>query len=166
MAGRLRWYPAFLSATARNEYGREKENAEMTGYQIFWPLVAHVVLVYGLYALLGMRRAKVVRAGGIAKSDYRENRGEPAESLVVKNCLANQFELPVLFYACCVLLYITEADNLVAVGLAWVFVALRYAHAAIHVTSNDLRYRSPIFAAGYLVLAAMWGWLAAWMAMA
>ena len=136
----------------------------MTGYQIFWPLLAHVALVYGLYALLGQRRAKMVRAGKIAKSDYRENRDEPAESLAVKNCLANQFELPVLFYACCILLYVTEADNLVADALAWVFVALRYAHAAIHVTSNDLRYRSPIFAAGYLVLAAMWVWLAGWMA--
>jgi hypothetical protein len=136
----------------------------MTGYQIFWPLLAHVALVYGLYALLGMRRAKMIRAGKIAKSDYCENRDEPAESLVVKNCLANQFELPVLFYACCILLYITEADNVVAGGLAWVFVALRYAHAAVHVTSNDLRYRSPIFAAGYIVLAAMWVWLAVWMA--
>jgi hypothetical protein len=124
-----------------------------------------VALVYGLYALLGLRRAKMVRAGTIAKSDYRENRDEPAESLVVKNCLANQFELPVLFYACCILLYVTEADNLVALGLAWAFVALRYAHAAIHVTSNDLRYRSPIFAAGYLALAAMWVWLGAWMVM-
>ncbi|MFF0948134.1 MAPEG family protein [Rhizobium leguminosarum] len=137
----------------------------MTGYQIFWPLLAHVALVYGLYALLGLRRAKMIRAGSIAKSDYRENRDEPAESLVVKNCLANQFELPVLFYACCILLYVTEADNIVALGLAWAFVALRYAHAAIQVTSNDLRCRSPIFAAGYLVLAAMWVWLAAWMAM-
>ncbi|WHO72758.1 MAPEG family protein [Rhizobium sp. BT03] len=137
----------------------------MTGYQIFWPLLAHVALVYGLYALLGLRRAKMVRAGSIAKSDYRENRDEPAESLVVKNCLANQFELPVLFYACCILLYVTEADNIVAVGLAWLFVALRYAHAAVHVSSNDLRYRSPLFAAGCLSLAAMWVWLAAWMAM-
>ena len=137
----------------------------MTGYEIFWPLLAHVALVYGLYALLGARRAKMVRAGKIAKSDYRENRSEPAESLAVKNCLANQFELPVLFYACCILLYVTEADNIVAVGLAWLFVALRYAHAATHVTSNDLRYRSPIFAAGYLTLAAMWIWIAAWMVM-
>ncbi|OWO93918.1 hypothetical protein B5E41_16965 [Rhizobium esperanzae] len=137
----------------------------MTGYEIFWPLLAHVALVYGLYALLGMRRAKMVRAGKISKSDYRENRDEPAESLAVKNSLANQFELPVLFYACCVLLYVTEADNLPAVGLAWLFVALRYAHAAVHVTSNDLSYRSPLFAAGYLTLAAMWIWLAAWIAM-
>jgi len=137
----------------------------MTGYEIFWPLLAHVALVYGLYVLLGQRRAKMVRAGSVAKSDYRENRGEPAESLVVKNCLANQFELPVLFYACCILLYVTESDNVVAVGLAWLFVALRYAHAAVHVTSNDLRYRSPLFAAGYLALGAMWVWLAAWIVM-
>ncbi|ANL64516.1 MAPEG domain-containing protein [Rhizobium phaseoli] len=137
----------------------------MTGYEIFWPLLAHVALVYGLYALLGARRAEMVRAGKIAKSDYRENRDEPAESLAVKNCLANQFELPVLFYACCILLYVTEADNIVAVGLAWLFVALRYAHAAVHVSSNDLRYRSPLFAAGYLTLAGMWLWLAAWMVM-
>ncbi|MBY2995465.1 hypothetical protein HF263_32315 [Rhizobium leguminosarum] len=137
----------------------------MTGYQIFWPLLAHVALVYGLYVLLGLRRAKMVRAGSIAKSDYRENRGEPAQSLAVKNCLANQFELPVLFHVCCILIYITDADNIVTVGLAWIFVALRYAHAAVHVTSNELRYRSPLFAAGYVGLAAMWIWLAVWMAM-
>lgn len=137
----------------------------MTGYEIFWPLLAHVALVYGLYALLGLRRKKMVRAGKVARSDYRENRGEPVESLVVKNALANQFELPVLFYACSILLYITQADNIFTVSLAWIFVALRYAHAAVHVTSNEMRYRGPLFAAGYLVLAVLWVWLAVWMAM-
>ncbi|MBX5056640.1 hypothetical protein HJB51_27265 [Rhizobium lentis] len=137
----------------------------MTGYEIFWPLLAHVALVYGLYALLSLRRAKMIRAGKIARSEYRENRAEPVESLVIKNALANQFELPVLFHVCCILLYITQADNIITVGLAWIFVALRYVHAAVHVTSNEMRYRSPLFAAGYLVLATMWVWLAVWMAM-
>ena len=135
----------------------------MTGYEMFWPLLAHVLLVYILYGLLGMRRGKAEREGRIRKSDFRENRDEPAECLFVKNSLSNQFELPVLFYACSILLYITEADNLAAVVLAWLFVTLRYAHAYVHVTSNDLRYRSPLFAAGFVVLAAMWAWLAGWM---
>jgi hypothetical protein len=135
----------------------------MTGYQMFWPIIAHVALVYFLYMLLGYRRRKLVRAGKVRRSNYRENRDEPAEGLFVKNCLANQFELPVIFYACCVLLYITEADNLAAVVLAWLFVALRYLHAFVHVTSNNLRYRSPLFAVGYVVLGAMWLWLAVWM---
>ncbi|MBD9454569.1 MULTISPECIES: MAPEG family protein [unclassified Rhizobium] len=138
----------------------------MTGYEMFWPIIAHVALVYFLYMLLSYRRQKLVRGGKIRRSNYRENRDEPAEGLVVKHCLANQFELPVLFYACCVLLYMTEADNLVAVVLAWIFVATRYLHAFIHVTSNNLRYRSPLFACGYVVLGAMWMWLAAWMAFA
>jgi hypothetical protein len=137
----------------------------MTGYEMFWPIIAHVALVYVLYMLLGYRRRKMVQAGKVRISSYRENRDEPPESLFVKNCIANQFELPVLFYACCVLLYITEADNLIAVVLAWVFVALRCAQAFVHVTSNRIRYRSPLFAAGYVVLGVMWLWLAVWMAL-
>lgn len=137
----------------------------MTGFEIFWPMVAHVALVFALYALLSARRVLLVRAGKIEASVFRENRDEPDESLVVRNSIANQCELPVFFHLCCVLLYVTEADNILALGLAWVFVALRYAHAIIHVTSNRLRYRRPLFMAGFLVLVAMWTWLSVWMAM-
>jgi hypothetical protein len=136
----------------------------MTGFEMFWPIVGHALLVFLLYGLLGYRRRQMVQQGKVRISDYRENREEPPESLFVKNSLANQFELPVLFYACCVLLYITEADNLPAVILAWLFVALRYGHAYVHVTSNNLRYRSPLFAAGFVVLFCMWAWLVGWMA--
>lgn len=135
----------------------------MTGYEMFWPVIAHAGLVYVLYMLLSLRRRQMVQAGKAETSDFRENRSEPPESLVVRNSIANQFELPVLFYVCCVLLYITEADNLFAVVLAWIFVVLRYLHAFVHVTSNNLQYRSPLFAAGYVVLATMWLWLAVWM---
>lgn len=136
----------------------------MTGYQMFWPLIAHVVLIVILYGLLGFRRRQMMQQGKVKPSAYRENVTEPQESLFVKNCLANQFELPVLFYACCILLYITESDNLIALVLAWIFVALRYAHAYVHVTSNNLAFRSPLFAAGFAVLLVMWAWLALWMA--
>jgi hypothetical protein len=137
----------------------------MTGFEIFWPMVAHVALVFALYGLLSMRRSAVVRAGKAESSQFRENREEPTESLVVRNSIANQFELPVLFHVCCVLLYIADADNLASVGLAWLFVALRYAHAFIHVTSNSLRHRGPLFLASFVTLAAMWAWLSIWMAM-
>nr|WP_210318728.1 MAPEG family protein [Rhizobium paranaense] len=128
-------------------------------------MVAHAVLVYILYALLGLRRQSAVKAGKIKRSQFRENHAadEPAESLVVRNSIANQFELPVLFHACSIALFVAQADNLPAVILAWIFVASRYAHAYVHVTSNDLRYRSPLFALGYIALAGMWAWLAVWM---
>jgi hypothetical protein len=135
----------------------------VTGYEIFWPMVAHVVLVYSLYGLLGMRRAAVVKAGKIDRREFRDNRDEPSESLVVRNCIANQFEIPVLFHVCCIALFVAQADNLPAVILAWIFVALRYAHAYVHVTSNNLSYRGGLFALGCVALGGMWAWLAVWM---
>ncbi len=75
----------------------------------------------------------------------------------MRNSIANPVRAcPVLFHLCCVCLYVTEADNLLSLGLAWLFVALRYAHAFIHVTSNRLRFRQPLFMAGFIVLFAMW----------
>jgi len=134
----------------------------VTGFEMFWPMVAHVLLVFMLYGLLGLRRSGVVKAGKADRSTFRENRDEPSESLVVRNAIANQFELPVLFYAVSITLFVAQADNLPAVLLGWLFVALRYAHAYVHVTSNDLRLRGPLFLAGFLTLAAMWAWLVAW----
>ncbi|MGG6896095.1 MULTISPECIES: MAPEG family protein [Rhizobium] len=138
----------------------------MTGYEMFWPMVAHAVLVFILYALLGWRRRVLTKAGRIQPTQFRENHAanEPAESLVVRNSLANQFELPLLFHTCCILLYTTQADNLPSVILAWIFVVARYAHAFVHVTSNDLRYRSPLFALGFVALVGMWIWLGVWLA--
>ncbi|GAC1041724.1 MAPEG family protein [Rhizobium sp. No.120] len=138
----------------------------MTGYEMFWPMVAHAVLVFILYTLLGWRRRVLVKAGRIQPAQFRENHAadEPAESLVVRNSLANQFELPLLFYVCCIVLYTAQADNLPAVILAWIFVVTRYAHAFVHVTSNDLGYRSPLFALGFTALVCMWGWLGIWLA--
>ncbi|MCF3642512.1 MAPEG family protein [Rhizobium sp. TRM95111] len=129
-----------------------------------WPLIAHVLLVFMLYALLSRRRFAAVRAGRAKASAFRENRSEPDGSLTARNCLANQFELPVLFYAVSILLYLVDADNLVTVALGWFFVVSRYAHAYVHVTTNRLRYRRPAFVAGFAALGLLWVWLAVWLA--
>lgn len=130
-----------------------------------WPMIAHVALVFCLYLLLSFRRVDAVKGGRARPEQFRENREEPPESLVVKNAVANQFELPVLFYAVSILLYLVDADNPVTVVGGWLFVALRYAHAYVHVTSNRLRYRRPLFIAGLLVVMLMWIWLGVWLAM-
>ena len=130
-----------------------------------WPMIAHVALIFCLYLLLSSRRMGAVREGRAQPDQFRENREEPAESLVVKNAIANQFELPVLFYAVSILLYLVDADNTVTVAGGWLFVALRYAHAYVHVTSNRLRYRRPLFIAGLLVVMLLWIWLGVWLAM-
>ncbi len=136
----------------------------MTGFQMFWPLVAQAILVLILYGVLGLRRSAAIKTGRAQMEQFRENREEPTESLVVRNAIANQFELPVLFYVVSIVLFMTQADNLPAVCAAWIFVATRYGHAYVHVTSNNLRYRSPLFALGFLVLVGLWAWLGIWLA--
>lgn len=130
-----------------------------------WPVIAHVALVFSLYILLSTRRMRAVREGRARPEQFRENREEPAESLVVKNAIANQFELPVLFYAVSILLHLVDADNPATVAGGWLFVALRCAHAYVHVTSNRLRYRRPLFIAGLAVLGLLWIWLGVWLAL-
>lgn len=132
---------------------------------IFWPMVAHAALVFGLYGLLGLRRVAMVKQGKARVEQFRENRDEPTESLVVRNNLANQFELPVLFHVCCLALYFVEADNLPMIALAWIFVVSRYAHSFVHVTKNRLSRRQPAFMVGFITLGLMWAWFAVWLAM-
>ena len=127
-----------------------------SGAAIFWPMIAHVVLVVALYALLAIRRGAAVKAGQAKVSQFRENLNEPQTSLFVKNSLASQFELPVLFYIACLSLHVTGGDGWLAVVLAWLFTLSRYAHAFIHVTTNRIRQRQPAFTAGFVALIGLW----------
>lgn len=132
----------------------------MTQTAIFWPMILQAALTYGIYVLMSRRRQSAIRAGSARTAQFRENRDEPAESLFARNNLANQFELPVLFYAACLALHAVGAADAVAVTLAWIFVVSRYVHAWVHVTTNRIRHRRPAFIVGFFALAAMWIWLA------
>jgi len=132
----------------------------MSPNAIFWPLVAQAALTYAIYFLMSRRRIGAIKAGKTKASVFRENRDEPLDSLFARNNLANQFELPVLFFAVVLALHATGAVNYVTVILAWLFVISRYVHAYFHVTTNRLRTRRPAFIFGFFVLLIMWIWLA------
>ena len=61
-----------------------------------------------------------------------------------------------LFYVLTILSIITHHADFLFVVLAWIFVLLRIAHAYIHVTSNRISVRGPVFGLGLLVLMVMW----------
>ena len=68
----------------------------------------------------------------------------------------NQFEAPVLFYAVVAFALITKGADTLMIVLAWLFVLTRIVHAAIHIGPNKVRWRSPAFALGFLIVALMW----------
>ena len=61
-----------------------------------------------------------------------------------------------LFYVAGLLVLWTGSVGWLELLLAWLFVGLRYVHAAIHVTSNALLRRFTVYTAGLAVLAALW----------
>ncbi|KQZ30749.1 hypothetical protein ASD50_17185 [Mesorhizobium sp. Root552] len=130
----------------------------MNPIAIFWPMVAHFFLVSAIYVLLGWRRRIAVTSGGAKVRQFKVRTQEPEGSVTAANNLMNQFELPVLFHIVCLAFFVTNGVSFVAVLLAWVFVALRYLHAYVHVTSNNLRIRSLSFAAGFVIVVLMWAW--------
>lgn len=59
----------------------------------------------------------------------------PSENLI------NLFELPVLFYALCIYLYVTGQVTETYLVLAYVFFVFRAIHSAIHCTYNRVMHR-------------------------
>jgi len=110
--------------------------------------------------LLAIRRLSAVRAGVTKRNQFKDRSAEPEISVTVANNILNQFELPVLFHACCLALFVTNGVSIVSPVLAWLFILTRYAHALVHVTINRVRYRSRLFRAGMVLVGLMWIWLA------
>lgn len=127
---------------------------------IFWPMLAHVLLVYIVYGVMARRRFGAVRAGSVKGSAYKLRSTEPDVSATVSNNLMNQFELPVLFHVLCLALYVTNGVNYLTLLLMWLFVVSRYVHAYVHVTSNRLVARYQSFFFGVAVLGICWIWFA------
>ncbi len=132
----------------------------MQGEAIFWPVLVQAGLTYGIYALGSRRRYAAVAAGEAKPGQFRITGNEPERSASAIRNLINQFELPVLFYVCCLTLFVLGAAGTIAIVLAWAFALSRIGHAFVHVTSNRLRFRRPAFIAGFLILGAMWALLA------
>ena len=127
---------------------------------IFWPVLAHVLLVYIVYLVMARRRYFAVKSSEARVGQYKVRSTEPVSSVTVANNLINQFELPVLFHALCLALFVTNGVNYLTLVLMWIFILSRYVHAWVHLTSNRVMLRSRAFFFGAVVLLLAWIWVA------
>jgi hypothetical protein len=125
------------------------------------PLFVQVLLTFVVLLTLAGRRYGAVRAGEVRGSVALRERNWPPYTQQAEFNYQNQFELPVLFYVLTILAIYTRHADLLFVLMAWVFVVLRVLHALVHVTSNKISFRGPVFAASAIVLMIMWAIFAA-----
>ncbi len=109
-----------------------------------------------LLSMAGARRQALVGGETKIRDIALGQPNWPVRATQIANCYANQFELPLLFYALIALALPLRHADLFIVLMSWVFVVTRFVHAGVFVTSNDLRRRSLAWFAGALVLFAMW----------
>lgn len=126
---------------------------------IFWPVIVQVLLTFIAYLVMSKRRIAAVKAGEAKARDFKVPK-DPESSATAARNVANQFELPVLFYVVCLAFHQVGAVDWVALLLAWAFVAARVAHARLHMTSNIVMLRRRLFIVGFVFVGLMWTWLA------
>jgi len=120
-------------------------------------MAMQVLLTLAILVMMGRERVPRVMSGEIPMADIAVDRAAyPLRARLLSNNFDNQFQLPVLFYVAALLVLWTGGVGWVELILAWLFVALRYVHAAIHVTTNTLLQRFAVYTAGLAVLAALW----------
>jgi hypothetical protein len=128
----------------------------MKGDLIFWPVLVMVLLTLLIYVRLIKVKIREMKAGRVdmARRGLHEDAWGEAV-LQINNNIRNQFELPVLFYVVCGVLWALEAVGILALVAAWLFVLSRIAHAWVHLTSNYIPNRRRFFTAGWWILASM-----------
>ena len=127
----------------------------LSASSILWPMLAHVAWVVMLYAWLTVARTLAVRRGEVDYSAFVLGRDEPLHIARITRNLANQFELPAIFYALVVLLIALGKVTAFDVVAAWVFVAGRVVHTLVQTLTDNVGLRGNVFTINFLAVVAL-----------
>jgi hypothetical protein len=125
---------------------------------ILYPTFALVALTLFFVSRMGMMRFSAVRRGEVDGRYYRLYRGyeEPEHLRVLTRHVINLYEAPVLFYVVSLIAYVTDTVSTLILVMAWAYVALRYAHSYVHLTTNKVINRFRVFVVSHVMLIALW----------
>jgi hypothetical protein len=127
---------------------------------ILWPMLAHIGLVVLLYAWLTVARTLAVRSGETEHAAFVLGRDEPLHVARITRNLANQFELPIIFYALVILLIVAGRVTWIDVAAAWVFVAGRVLHTLVQTLTDNVVLRGRVFVINFLAVMVLAGHVA------
>ena len=126
----------------------------MDGKAIYLPVLVMMALTFAVWL-----RMFVVRVAQIKRDRIRPQAlatsGQIATLLTDSQAadnFRNLFELPVLFYAAVLIAAQAGQVGLATLTFAWLFVALRIVHSAIHCTYNKVMHRFRAYFAGGVAL--------------
>ena len=114
-------------------------------------LLTLVVWVYMYIRRIHFLQSNDIQPGQISTPEALARLTPPAVATPSDN-LKNLFELPVLFYGLCLVLFATGQVDGGYVAAGWAFVAFRALHSAVHCTFNHIMMRFTLYAIASLAL--------------
>lgn len=111
----------------------------MSQYAIFGPFFATILLTLVVWVYMYIRRIRFIRSNSFSANELTPlaiMQLSPPEVANPSDNLKNLFEIPVLFYALGLYLFVTQQVDTVYVTAAWIFVMFRALHSAVHCTFN------------------------------
>ena len=127
----------------------------MTQEAIFSPFFAIVLLTLIVWVYMYIRRIHFITSSKLQPDDMTPEKlaqlSPPGVSSPSDN-LKNLFEIPVLFYSLVLYLFITKQVDDVYVSAAWIFVAFRVLHSAVHCTFNRIILRFYLYVAATIAV--------------
>jgi hypothetical protein len=116
---------------------------------IFGPFFAMILLTLVVWVYMYIRRLHFITSRNINPQDLAVPNAlaqqAPAAVATPSDNLKNLFEMPVLFYALALYLFVTGQVDPTYVSAAWVFVAFRTLHSIVHSTFNRVSLRFGLY---------------------
>jgi hypothetical protein len=125
---------------------------------IFKPVLALVALTFLVLLRIPYVRIRAAYARRVRVDDFKlgESPAVPPDVALPNRNYMNLLELPMLFYALALALFVTQRVDGTELTLAWVYVGLRVTHSFVHLTYNHVIHRLVAFASSNVVLSVMW----------
>jgi hypothetical protein len=123
---------------------------------ILLPVLLQAFTTLLAYLLLRVRRDKATDAGLVneARRPLHDD-AWPDHVLQINNNIRNQFELPVLFYLLCMMLWAVNFVGPFGLAVASFFSLSRLVHLYIHTGSNHVPHRRRAFTFGLAMVVIM-----------
>ena len=125
---------------------------------MFYPMILMVLLTFIVGLITMKHRIANVKSGAVSPKYFKLMKGQEVPEIITKTtrCFNNMFEVPVLFYAGCIIYISLGVDSLIGLAFAWVFVLMRYIQAYIHLTYNHIIHRMLSFWIAFFSTMGLW----------
>ena len=113
---------------------------------IIYPILAVVLMNFIVMFHMRYMISKAIKNRDVEYKYFKAYESSAPEYLLIsRHHYKNFFEIPILFYLLCLVLYMIDDVSAIDLWIAWLFVVFKGVHSYKRITSNYVPYRAYSF---------------------